>query len=213
MDKYVSWRTGCTIIMLSSMLVVGVRVEVNAFSRPQQPVQGSVEQTVTGPGGKASAQVQGNRTVQGNTASSTGSISGPQGKTVDATSSSQVQGNSATGQSTISGPRGQSANVQGTATKTLQGGNASGTATTSRGGQGTAEVTKTGESVSGSATATGAQGRSATLSGSGSQSAGSATVDTARGSAEATWDQTTTTVSGPQGNSQSVPRGTFSPRR
>lgn len=196
-------------VLILAMVVVGLTAGGRPALAQKQRLAGSVDETVTGPAGKASARVQGSRTVTGNTASSQGTMTGSQGRTMTATGSSEVQGNTATGAGTVTGPRGQSTHLMGSATKQGNTVNATGAATGPRGKTTTAEaeVTKASDTVSGSGTVTGPQGQDVTVSGSGSQSAGSVTVDAPQGTSTATWDTDAVTATGARGQSRTAPRG------
>lgn len=130
-----------------------------------------------------SATLEGRRDTQGNQAQSSWQASGPRGKSVQGSSSSQVQGNSASGQATVTGPGGKSVTGSGNATATKSGVKASGTAS-------------------------GPGGKSASGAMSGNKTAGSATVSTDKGDANATWNQDSVSVSGPQGKSGTLQRRT-----
>jgi hypothetical protein len=205
----VSWPLWSSTGFLLASLVVGCLAGPQAGLAQSPPLTGSVDKTVSGPAGKGSARFQGTRAVTGNTATSQGTVTGSQGRTITGTGSSQIEGNTVTSEGTITGPRGQATQLQGSATK--QGNTVTGTGTaTGPGGQtvtGTGEVSKTGETVSGTGTATGPQGKAVTVSGSGSQSAGSATVEAPRGTSTTTWDADSVTTTGPRGQSQTAVRG------
>lgn len=178
------------------------------YAQTKKHPEGSVNKTVKEPGGKGSAEIKGNRSVEGNTASSNVSITGSGGKSASASGSSEIHENTATGKGTITGQRGQTTTMSGSATKEGNAVNASGTATGPQGQtvSGTTEVSKAGDTVSATATISGPQGQEVTVSGSGSKEEGSVTVETRNGTSSTTWNQNSSTVTGTKGRSKTFNR-------
>jgi hypothetical protein len=206
MSRYHTRRLGWVIL---AMVMLGLVGGGHTALAQKQRLEGSIDETVTGPAGKASARVQGSRTMTGNTATSEGAITGAHGRAITATGSSEIQGNTATGAGTVTGPRGQTTRLTGSATKQGNTVNATGMATGPQGKTATAEgeATKVGNTVSGSGTVTGPRGQDVTVSGSGSQSAAAVTVDAPKGTSTATWDTDSVTATGAHGRSRTAPRG------
>src|SRR5712691_2815158 len=121
------YHTRCLRWVVLAVVVLGLAGGSRIALAQTQRLEGSVDKTVTGPAGKASARVQGSRTVTGNTATNEGAITG-QGRAVTATGNSEIQGNTATGKETITGPRGQTTSLTGSATKQGNTVNTTGTA-------------------------------------------------------------------------------------
>src|SRR5215510_11771380 len=110
MQKSCRVRAGWALFAAFIWLTTSVPNHVMA---QRQPVEGSVNETVAGPAGKRSATVTGNRSVERNTATNQGTITGSGGKSVTATGSSEVHGNTVTGQGTVTGPSGQTTRLSG----------------------------------------------------------------------------------------------------
>jgi hypothetical protein len=139
-------------------------------------------------GPQGGTTVVGTRTVNGANASSTVSVSGPQGNGITGTASSIVVAGKGSGQASLQTTGGKSVTMKGKGQVTSNSVSGSGSATTGSGktvtASGTVTKTDTGVAASGSATTGGGKTVSAEVNG--SKEGGTATVTNGKGSSKTT---------------------------
>lgn len=160
---------------LSLMLFV-----VGSMAADRGGPTGSAESSA---GPKGGTTVQGDRSTDGNQASSTFSASGPGGRNASGSGSSTVKGNTVSGNASVATDVGRSASASGSAKITADGVSGSGSAETAggRGVTASGSAAKTDEGVEATAELNTAGGQSASATVQGDQQSGNASVTTGRG--------------------------------